>query len=127
VSRRGLRTFLFQAVHTIQRCDLVTLDQCRVVKNVTNEIAHGAIKAHHQLPDVDELAGLLTDDLHAQQFFVARIHSQLAGHAKHDELVWMCGRMISREYSAGPARGKECDMCLSCHASLAQYSLVVLR
>jgi len=47
------------------------------LKTYGDQIAHRAFEIHHQLPDVDEFAGLLADDMHAQQFFIAHIHDQL--------------------------------------------------
>jgi hypothetical protein len=60
----GLR--IFQSLYAIQRGDLVALGERRIVEYVGNQIVHSAIKVHHQLPDMDEFAGLLTDDVHAQ-------------------------------------------------------------
>lgn len=57
---------LIQLMRTIHRRQFVALGQCGVVEHVADQVAHGAVEVHHQLPDVHQFAGLLADDVYPQ-------------------------------------------------------------
>ena len=66
-----------QAAQAIEGGHLVALGEGGVVEDGVDEVVHRAAQGHHRLADVDQLAGALADNVHAQH---------LAGVAMEDEL-----------------------------------------
>ena len=61
---------LNQSIHTIESRRLITLGQRRIIENRVDEIIDRAAESHHRLPDVDQFARALADDMHAQQLVI---------------------------------------------------------
>ena len=66
-----------QFVDTVEGRHLIAFGQGRIVEYGIHEIIHGAFQDHHGLADVQQLAGALADDVHAQQFARLAMENQL--------------------------------------------------
>ena len=65
------------AVHRVERGDLVGLGERRVVEDGGDEEVDRRVAAHHGLPDVDEVGGARADHVHAEQAAVVGVDEQL--------------------------------------------------
>ena len=55
-----------KTIDAVERGGLVTFSQGGIVEHVVDEIFHPAFECHDCLPDVDEFARTLTDDVNTQ-------------------------------------------------------------
>src|SRR6516165_9833461 len=62
----GLALVTVHAAQPIERRHLVALGQRGIVEYRVDEVVHGSVEGHDGLADVDQLAGALADDVHAQ-------------------------------------------------------------
>src|SRR5713101_6545983 len=56
-----------QPIQAIEGCGLVALRQRRVVEDRLDDLINASTERQHGLPDVDQLRGLRTDDVHAEE------------------------------------------------------------
>src|SRR6267154_3989030 len=66
-----------QLVRRVERRNLVALGQRRIVEDSGEEIVQPGAKSEHRLPDVKQLGGAGTDDVHAEQPSVATMKEHL--------------------------------------------------
>src|SRR6201999_376058 len=68
---------LGDAVQAVERRHLVALCERRVVEDRVNEVFQPATERHHRLPDVQQFARALTDDMHAENRVVLAVEDEL--------------------------------------------------
>ena len=66
-----------QAAETVERRGLVALGERRVVEDGVHEVVHRAAERHDRLADVQQLAGALADDVHAEDLARLAVEDQL--------------------------------------------------
>src|SRR6267378_1688453 len=96
-----------QLVRRVECRNLVTLSQRRIVEDGGEEIVQSGAKSEHSLPDMKQLGGARTDDVHAEQPSVATMKEHLEKAA-----------VIAEDLSAG-------DLPVACDPDLVGY--LVLR
>ena len=70
----------FEAHQSIIGGVLIRLAPCGHSEGSVDESIDGTALMHHKLPHVDQLAGDLSDDVHAVQHFVP--------HPEHKPMIW---------------------------------------
>src|SRR5580692_2012271 len=68
---------LGDSIQPVERRDLVALRQRGIVEDRVHEVFEPASERHHRLPDVQQLARTLTDDVHAKDGVVLAVEDQL--------------------------------------------------
>lgn len=56
-----------QSIPDIERSNLVAFGECRIIEAVFDKVIDGSTKVQDGLPDVNELAGALADDMYTQK------------------------------------------------------------
>src|SRR6266702_3680604 len=66
-----------QFIQAVERRRLVTLRQRRIIEYRIHEILYRPFQREYCLPDVQQLRGAFSDDVHAEEFLGGRIENQL--------------------------------------------------
>src|SRR6266540_898674 len=111
------RATLAQPVDAIERSRLVTFSQRRVVEHGVDEVINRAAERQDGLPDVNQLAGALADDMNTQERarFGVKDQFQQAGAVAHDlaagdlailRLAYLvCNALLGQFFFVAPNRG----------------------